>query len=172
MQKTLQVPDERVPGGKRTQHHIFHSRTQCIQCHNLWAQSSLAFNLVNLNREVSLNSPLLPFAQRSESGTAVNQVAGGNGATGKGNTNAGTPINQLKLLAELGVIKFVDPQKKTVDYFAKPASEPFLCDPFDASKSLDNRAKSYFQINCGIVIALVVAARLILNFICTARLAR
>ena len=40
-------PDQAV--GKREQMWTFHSRTQCISCHNSWAEYALAFNPVQLN---------------------------------------------------------------------------------------------------------------------------
>ncbi len=39
-----------VPVGKREQVWTFHSRTQCLSCHNAWSEYSLAFNTAQLNR--------------------------------------------------------------------------------------------------------------------------
>jgi putative heme-binding domain-containing protein len=37
------VKDERAPGGTRTLHWTFSSRSQCMTCHTPWAESTLAF---------------------------------------------------------------------------------------------------------------------------------
>lgn len=48
-EKPLMVEDFRVSGGKREQLWTFHSRTQCLSCHNAWAEYALAFNVGQLN---------------------------------------------------------------------------------------------------------------------------
>jgi putative heme-binding domain-containing protein len=48
-EKVVTVEDERVSGGKREQVWTFHSRTQCITCHNAWSEYALAFNSRQLN---------------------------------------------------------------------------------------------------------------------------
>ena len=48
-EKLFVVADKRVPGGKREQMWQFASRSQCVQCHNAWAEVTLAFNLEQLN---------------------------------------------------------------------------------------------------------------------------
>ena len=48
-EKLFTVADDRIRGGKREQMWTFHSRTQCISCHNAWAEYALAFNPVQLN---------------------------------------------------------------------------------------------------------------------------
>jgi putative heme-binding domain-containing protein len=48
-EKVLTVPASQLPAGKREQVWTFHSRTQCMSCHNAWAEYSLAFNTVQLN---------------------------------------------------------------------------------------------------------------------------
>ena len=52
-EKTLQVRDPLHDGGKREQTWQFNSRVQCLQCHNAWAETTLGFNLEQLNRPVS-----------------------------------------------------------------------------------------------------------------------
>ncbi|HEV3262706.1 MAG TPA: PQQ-dependent sugar dehydrogenase [Gemmataceae bacterium] len=49
--RTLTVTDPQAPGGRRQQTWHFHSRAECLQCHNPWAGYALAFNLPQLNRE-------------------------------------------------------------------------------------------------------------------------
>lgn len=52
-----------VPVGKRDQTWTFHSRAQCLSCHNAWSEYALAFNTRQLNRD-----PLFG------GGSAVNQL--------------------------------------------------------------------------------------------------
>jgi putative heme-binding domain-containing protein len=49
-EKEFVVPDPRVPGGKRQQTWNFASRVQCLTCHTPWAEVSLGFSSLNLNR--------------------------------------------------------------------------------------------------------------------------
>ncbi|MBA4064501.1 MAG: hypothetical protein C0501_12460 [Isosphaera sp.] len=48
-EKVLRVADPVHPGGAREQVWTFHSRTQCLTCHNTWAEYALAFNPAQLN---------------------------------------------------------------------------------------------------------------------------
>ncbi|HEY1192171.1 MAG TPA: PQQ-dependent sugar dehydrogenase, partial [Gemmata sp.] len=52
-----------VPVGQRDHVWTFHSRTQCLSCHNAWSEYALAFNVRQLNR-----APLF------SGGAAVNQL--------------------------------------------------------------------------------------------------
>jgi putative heme-binding domain-containing protein len=49
--RTFVVKDAKAPGGTRKQNWHFHSRTECLTCHNPWAGHTLAFTLDQLNRE-------------------------------------------------------------------------------------------------------------------------
>lgn len=51
-EKHLSVRDPAHAGGVRHQTWSFGSRAQCFQCHNAWAESTLAFNVEQLNRSV------------------------------------------------------------------------------------------------------------------------
>ncbi len=51
-ERTFSVVDQRFPGGKRDQRWAFASRVQCISCHTPWAQHALAFNPLQLHRDV------------------------------------------------------------------------------------------------------------------------
>ena len=48
--RSLQVRDPQAPGGKRKQTWHFPARAECVQCHNGWAGSTLAFAAPQLNR--------------------------------------------------------------------------------------------------------------------------
>lgn len=52
-ERDLMVTDPSVLGGKRAQTWTYMSRTQCLQCHNVWSEYSLAFQPGQLNREVA-----------------------------------------------------------------------------------------------------------------------
>ncbi len=53
-EKLLNVVDASFPGGKRQQMWTYHSRSQCLQCHNAWSEYALAFNVAQLNHGVQL----------------------------------------------------------------------------------------------------------------------
>ena len=46
----LQVADAQAAGGHRRQTWHFHSRAECLRCHNPWAGPPLAFNFFELNK--------------------------------------------------------------------------------------------------------------------------
>lgn len=48
-EKQFVIEDSRVPGGKRELNWNFASRTQCLTCHTPWAETTLAFNVGQLN---------------------------------------------------------------------------------------------------------------------------
>ena len=62
-EKTFTVADPTVVGGKREQTWTFHSRAQCVMCHNAWAEYSLAFNPEQLNRSVGTKNQLSWFEE-------------------------------------------------------------------------------------------------------------
>ncbi len=52
-EKTIRVIDPTAKGGVRDQTWTFTSRAQCLTCHNQWAETALAFNPDQLNREIA-----------------------------------------------------------------------------------------------------------------------
>src|SRR5262249_34917410 len=48
---TLTVLDPLAPGGKRRQTWHYPGRAECLQCHNPWSFSALAFNRAQLDRD-------------------------------------------------------------------------------------------------------------------------
>jgi len=61
---TLQVRYRPSPGGKRELVWTFHSRTQCLSCHNAWSEYALAFNPAQLNAANKLgDNQLVRFSQ-------------------------------------------------------------------------------------------------------------
>ena len=54
-QKLMEVTDATMPGGKRKQLWQYQSRAQCLTCHNVWNNFTLAFDLPQLDREQDFN---------------------------------------------------------------------------------------------------------------------
>jgi putative heme-binding domain-containing protein len=48
-EKVFEVPAPTLPHGRREQVWTFHSRTQCLSCHNSWAEYALGFSPAQLN---------------------------------------------------------------------------------------------------------------------------
>lgn len=48
--ETFTVTDPAAPGGRRNIPWRFHSRAECLRCHNVWAGETLSFNWLQLNR--------------------------------------------------------------------------------------------------------------------------
>jgi len=128
-EQTLQVKDPDAPGGRRSQNWRFHSRTECLRCHNPWVNFALAFTGPQLNREVqyqanhpvSASLPLQTKPSRWPSNPIVTD-------------------NQLRTFSHLG---FFD---QPLDERAKPK----LVDPYsdDPKAGLNERARSWLHVNC------------------------
>lgn len=53
--QTLTIQDPAAPGGQRVQNWRFHSRAECLRCHNPWAGNAIGFGLEQLNRPITLS---------------------------------------------------------------------------------------------------------------------
>jgi putative heme-binding domain-containing protein len=51
MERAFTVIDRHAPGGRRRQHWHFHSRAECLTCHNPWTGPPLAFTPAQLDRD-------------------------------------------------------------------------------------------------------------------------
>ena len=49
--RAYEIADAQAPGGHRRQTWHFHSRAECLRCHNPWAGPPLAFNFFELNKD-------------------------------------------------------------------------------------------------------------------------
>lgn len=49
----LEIVDPAAPGGVRRHAWRFLGRNECQRCHNEWAETTLAFNVAQFNRDVS-----------------------------------------------------------------------------------------------------------------------
>ena len=65
--RELVIADADAPGGRRLQTWRFLGRSECLRCHNPWAETALAFNVAQLDRDVSRGesriSQLVDFRQ-------------------------------------------------------------------------------------------------------------
>lgn len=119
--RVFDVTDVTAPGGVRHQRWKFHSRTECLRCHNPWSEHTLAFNIAQLNRR---------------------------GATGD---SAGNQIDELRKTGLLyDILHKADPENPyDTDGRSQPVYRlPKLTAPFGDSGTLDERARSYLHVNC------------------------
>ena len=116
---TFVVVDSRAPGGRRETPWRFHSRAECLRCHNAWAGETLTLNWLQLG------SPLTP----SLSPSAGERVPEG---------RVRGP-SELQRLNELGLLRL----KNAPQPLPKP-----LADPFDVAQPLEARARSWLHVNC------------------------
>lgn len=139
-EQDFQVEDPAAPGGRRRLRWRFHSRTECLRCHNSWVNYALAFTAPQLNRDVlyQANQPLGPdpaapvHARASEPSPAPLLVA-----------------NQLRSLSRAG---FFD---QPLDERARPRLvNPYLAEPPSTAATgptppnLNERARSWLHVNC------------------------
>jgi putative heme-binding domain-containing protein len=124
----LSIADPLAPGGRREFSWRFLGRNECQRCHTEWAQTTLAFTVAQLNRDVEL--PI--------EGGAVKRV------------------NQLREFRDAGIIEDVVVEADLAnDPFAttrRPGPEaelPRFVDPHDTAAPLDARARAYLAVNCG-----------------------
>jgi putative heme-binding domain-containing protein len=118
MEKVFTVPDAQVLGGRRQWVWQVPSRAQCLACHNVWAEFTLAFNLVQLNGPGCTSQPshenqLLTFQRQG----LIRQVNAKN--------------QPLPPWDETTVRRM-----------------PALVNPYDTRQSLERRARSYLHVNC------------------------
>jgi putative heme-binding domain-containing protein len=117
------VKDPRVVGGTRRLHWTFASRTQCMVCHNPWAQTTLAFNLMQLKHASPEPPGSAPKARVSELGA---------------------------LFAE-GYLERIHEPGKTAPPMdtAFLDSIPALVTPAGSAGDIATRSRSYLHANCG-----------------------
>jgi len=118
-EKVHEIADKDYPAGKREHVWQFLSRTQCMQCHNQWPQYALAFNLAQLNRDVSDGQD-----------ARVNQLV---------------RLSQTGHLLRKSLSEKPAPPYNT----ALAAKEDRLADPFHSETgTLAERARAYLHVNC------------------------
>lgn len=138
-EQTFEVRDARAPGGRRQLAWRFHSRAECLRCHNPWVNYALAFTAAQLNREVRYQANH-PFHARSPAASGP-AVAGGD-------PDPFVSENQLRALSRIGF--FDQPLEERVrprladPYFRQPAG----IDPTAPFPDLNERARSWLHVNC------------------------
>ena len=115
---TFKVTDSDAPGGVRHQTWRFPSRTECIRCHNPWAEFSLAFNPAQLNR------------------------------SGDGAPNQLENLYSMGVLYDVPADVSPDDRFAVLKKPVPPVERPKLVDPADENADLTQRARSYLHVNC------------------------
>ena len=117
-EKTLTVRPWFAPEERREQVWTFHSRTQCLTCHNAWTEYTLAFNTAQLN------TTRLVGGEFETSGLV--HLAEGGFIRRVGDKDKPLPPFDEALAAKL----------------------PYLSDTFGGAYTLDERARAYLHVNC------------------------
>jgi putative heme-binding domain-containing protein len=126
--RTLDVIDAQAPGGKRKQTWHFHSRAECMTCHNPWAGNGLAFTIPQINRDHDYSGVVDNQVRTFQHIGLIEMLHRENGQD--------KPVGQT-LLSD---------QTRVSGQSAAPL--PKLVDPYDAKADLNHRARSYLQVNC------------------------
>nr|MBC8289686.1 PQQ-dependent sugar dehydrogenase [Planctomycetota bacterium] len=131
----FEVLDENAPGGKRQQTWRFSSRTECIRCHNPWAEHTLAFNIPQINREGAIPVGLPASLEGRVDGGGVVLVD-----------------NQIRVLRRLGLLRDDVPKELQTlpPELLKPVRVPDLPQLADQSRhsNINDRARAYLHANC------------------------
>ena len=119
----LTVSDPATPEGKRQQIWHFNSRAQCMTCHTNWTDYTLAFNELQLDREEQY--------QTADRGLVKD--------------------NQIRVFQKLGLLPPTNADNHPGND-PKPRGKLALVNPYeeDGSHSLDDRARSYLEVNCSV----------------------
>jgi putative heme-binding domain-containing protein len=107
-ERTLTVADPAYPGGQRVQTWAFPSRAQCFVCHNPWTQTTLGFNIAQLNRDSDAYGPRLNQLAALEAMGALKRL---------GDNNKPAPPLDAKTLAEQP--RLADPADAHADLAAR-----------------------------------------------------
>ena len=117
-EKTIIVRPWFAPEEKRELVWTFHSRTQCMTCHNAWAEYTLAFNTAQLNTTRLLG--------------------------GEYETSGLVHLSEGGFIRRVGdKDKPLPPFDETL-----AAKLPYLSDTFGGAYTLDERARAYLHVNC------------------------
>ena len=126
--RAYEIVEAQAAEGRRRQTWHFHSRAECLRCHNSWAGPPLAFNFYQLNREQRYAGP-----PSTGGGRATNP------GSGSGHAESGYRAdNQLRALAHVGVLH--------ESLFDGPVLK--LADPADEAADLHERARAWLHVHC------------------------
>ena len=126
-EEVLEIKDAKAPDGLRRQTWRFHSRTECLRCHNPWVNYALSFTASQLNADVryQANRPVGHDLRNAEQLLPKNE-------------DQGLADNQLRTFSHLG-------------FFNKNLGEkarPKFTNPSDTTADLGMRARSWLHVNC------------------------
>jgi putative heme-binding domain-containing protein len=121
-QLPLVIKDAAAPGGVRTQAWRFFGRNECLRCHNAWAETTLAFTVPQLNRDIVVD------------GVRVNQLQS---------------FRDSGFIKDMVVEPNLDENPfATVARPGPTKSLPRLADPTNTSEPIEARARAYLHVNC------------------------
>ncbi|MCH7685748.1 MAG: PQQ-dependent sugar dehydrogenase [Planctomycetes bacterium] len=116
--RTLTIRDPDAPAGRREQTYRFASRAECLLCHNPWVEKQTTI-----------------FGVQSASLLAVHAMQ-----LNRDHNYDGRTANQLRTYQHIGLL----PGQLRDDV----ETAPKLTNPYDESADLNERARSYLNVNC------------------------
>ncbi len=126
------VIDRAAPGGRRETSWRFHSRAECLRCHNAWGGEALTLNWLQLN------APLIRSSD-AESDSETSKPRGRDSLAPSERERAGVRgPSEMHRLQELGVLHTRNP----------PEPSMALADPYDPALPPTDRARSWLHVNC------------------------
>jgi putative heme-binding domain-containing protein len=125
--RALRVADPTAPEGYKQQAWRFPSRMECLRCHNPWSDTTLAFNVAQLNHRRSFGDVL------------DNQIR---------------TFRHIGLIDDGDAPPAPNAAKRAAASAAglppKPPDQlPRFADPYDSRADLTERARTYLHVNCG-----------------------
>jgi putative heme-binding domain-containing protein len=112
------VIDRAAPGGRRETPWRFHSRAECLRCHNAWGGDALTLNWLQLGG--SSRREEAHFKSKIDQSLLTSAAA------------------ELERLADLGVVRAKNPPERSLA----------LADPYDPALPVADRARSWLHVNC------------------------
>jgi putative heme-binding domain-containing protein len=124
------VMDRAAPGGRRETHWRFHSRSECLRCHNAWAGEALTLNWLQLEAPKFSGAPSSDSARSEDRAPAADRSPALRVARGA--------PSELHRLESLGVLRIKNPPERRLA----------LADPYDPALPSLDRARSWLHVNC------------------------
>ncbi len=118
MDRTVTIRDAKAEGGRREQRWHYPSRAECATCHNSWANYTLAFNTLQLNK--------------------VHDYGGARDSQ----------LRTMRHLGMTTFLKRDWEAKAGKDEVLPGPPARHLVNPWDTSAKIEDRARSYLHVNC------------------------
>lgn len=119
--RALTIRDPEAPGGSRQQTWKYASRSDCLRCHNPWAEHTLAFNAAQLNRD------------HDYGGITDNQIR---------------TLRHIGLWEDASEPLTANAPAEQKDAPQPQDDLPRYPDPFDATADLATRGRTYLHVHC------------------------